>query len=132
MLLMATIIHQRANEPSTFTASSQSHKSALIAVPQRRKLPATSISALMPGTISLMPPSAICTVISYCCVAVGTGWMLHHVSTSGSIRAGQWSTNSLLRCILTRCIRNIWCWKTSLRETKRFLRPSVTCEWIVA
>ena len=62
MLLIATIIHQRANEPSTFTASSQSHKSALIAVPQWNKLPATFRSALMPGTVPLIPLSAICTL----------------------------------------------------------------------
>lgn len=62
MLLMAAIIHQRANEPSTFIASSQSHKSALIAVPLWNKLRATLGSALMPGTISLIPLSAICTL----------------------------------------------------------------------
>jgi len=39
VLLMAPIIHRRANEPSTFTARSQSHKSALIAVPLWNKLP---------------------------------------------------------------------------------------------
>ena len=64
MLLIATIIHQRANEPSTFTASSQSHKSALIAVPLWNKLPATFRSALMPGTVSLIPASATRAVIN--------------------------------------------------------------------
>lgn len=51
MLLIATIIHQRANEPSTFTAGSQSHKSALIAVPPWNELPATFRSAPTPVTI---------------------------------------------------------------------------------
>lgn len=80
MLLIATIIHQRANEPSTFTACSQSHKSALIAVPLWNKLPATFRYALMPGTISLIPLPAICTVISHCCTSLNNGWMLRHVS----------------------------------------------------
>lgn len=89
MLLIATIIHQRANEPSAFTASSQSHKSALIAVPLWNKLPATFRSALMPGTVSLIPLSAISTVINHCGTSLNNGWKLHHISlttTSDTMR----------------------------------------------
>lgn len=97
MLLIATIIHQRANEPSTFTASSQSHKSALIAAPLWNKLPATFRSALMPGTISLIP--CVCYPSLTIIVQVPREWLgvASHIpptTVSGTFRAIHWRNAS--------------------------------------
>lgn len=77
MLLIATIIRQQENEPSTFTARYQSHKSGLIAVPQWNKLAATFRSALMQDSIPLIPQTAICTLINYCCISPNYSWKVH-------------------------------------------------------
>lgn len=99
MLLIATIIHQRANEPSTFTASSQSHKSALIAAPLWNKLPATFRSALMPGTISLIP--RVCYPSLTIIVQVPREWLGSCITHPTDYRVWHFPCDSLEKCLST-------------------------------